>query len=296
MAQSQLTTDFTLFNPQDVSYSGTKALILAEASKLVYAPEEAIKQQITQQWGLPKFKFLDTRKFFVKETGEYNILDADTQVFIAGNDEAILLCFRGSEKNLNDWITNFKFAKTYKDENWIHRGFWYALDSAWPEITQSIQAFRDNQQSLWVTGHSLGGALATLAAFRLGQIPDLVPSGLYTFGQPRVGSRRFVRQFNRRHKARTFRLANNNDAVPHVPPFLFNYAHGGRFLYFNTQGQLRLRPSLFYALLDFVRGVRMGVGKKGIEAFKDHAIEADGQGYIPLIRANIQYQPGPIKR
>ncbi|MFK4214043.1 lipase family protein [Streptomyces sp. NPDC030920] len=70
----------------------------------------------------------------------------------------------------------------------IHYGFGEALDGAWAQIRGAVDEFRDNDQTLWFTGHSLGGALAMLAAARLHfEEHNLTADGVYTFGQPRTG-------------------------------------------------------------------------------------------------------------
>jgi triacylglycerol lipase len=65
----------------------------------------------------------------------------------------------------------------------------------WPEIRSVINKWQTQAQSLWLTGHSLGGALATLAMASLGEEAKPV-HGLYTFGQSRVGGEAFARNFN----------------------------------------------------------------------------------------------------
>lgn len=69
-----------------------------------------------------------------------------------------------------------------------------------------------------VTGHSLGGALAIIffAQVLHEQKPWLRNAWLYTYGSPRVGDKRFAR-FLSSESARIFHLVNNNDIVPRVP-------------------------------------------------------------------------------
>ena len=68
-----------------------------------------------------------------------------------------------------------------EDDCKVHRGFNAALKSVWTDVVAEIRRLRTNNQTIWVTDHSLGGALATLAAARL-QLEDKIPvSGLYTF-------------------------------------------------------------------------------------------------------------------
>ena len=85
------------------------------------------------------------------------------------------------------------------------------------------------KRNIWFTGHSLGGALATLAADRcirqgamLG-LGDL--GGVYTFGSPLVGNRHFADGFNSRVRGRSFRFVNDQDGVTKVPPQFLGYCH-----------------------------------------------------------------------
>lgn len=77
-------------------------------------------------------------------------------------------------------------------------------------------------KKLYVTGHSLGGAMATICASRL-SAQGMNVEGLYTYGSPRVGDGEFVANLKVNH----FRFVNNNDAVPKVPPQVFGYRHHG---------------------------------------------------------------------
>ena len=82
-------------------------------------------------------------------------------------------------------------------------------------------------KSIYVTGHSLGGALATISALHLAQFLKLDLSReetesrifLYTFASPRVGNQKFAEECSQ--KFRAYRIANSEDIVPGVPPGTF---------------------------------------------------------------------------
>ncbi len=168
------------------------------------------------------------------------------EYFLAGDEKLIILCFRGTEANkFGDVLTDlFAWQTTESDgKAKLHDGFWTGLDGVWDELKKSLEAdplnengFRNTKQpelqKVWITGHSLGGALATLAAYRLVRREVLKPEqigGVFTFGQPRVGDGQFAREYkdvkykdvkhedaylNDHH----FRFVNNNDVVTTVPP------------------------------------------------------------------------------
>lgn len=120
----------------------------------------------------------------------------------------------------NDILANLKLKTTTFDSYEkvkVHSGFLQELNKLWPEIKKDIQQDVGNLP-IWTTGHSLGGALSTLAAMRY---PF---EGVITFGEPRVGS-----QIELAFKAKNhIRYINGKDPVPSLPPeFIYNYKHHG---------------------------------------------------------------------
>ncbi|AFY37901.1 lipase class 3 [[Leptolyngbya] sp. PCC 7376] len=221
------------FNYRAKSLSKMNMLYLANCAKLVYQSKAKIESELT------KLGFdLTDKNFFLSST------ETDTQCFVAGDRRKIIVAFRGSERKIADWATNAKAIQRHwtddQDDGKVHRGFYRALDSLWDELEKEIRNLRTDSQTLWITGHSLGGALATLAAARLHiDSPKIAVNGLYTFGQPRIGNNRFAKVFNSKLKNISFRCVNNNDVVTRVPPQIFNYSHIGKLMYFDAKGKLR---------------------------------------------------------
>jgi hypothetical protein len=85
-------------------------------------------------------------------------------------------------------------------------------------VVEALKAHEDGTRSLWITGHSLGGALAMLTAAFLANVQNHPLAGVYTFGQPRVGDPVFQRRYDETLGDITFRCVNNCDPVPHLPP------------------------------------------------------------------------------
>lgn len=163
--------------------------------------------------------------------------DTDTEGLMVGDDEKIIIAFRGTE-NLTDWMTNMKLLKAAWKVGTVHAGFYQSLESLWPEAIGRLESLRTNNQPIWITGHSLGGALATLAGATLDQqMPEYEIAGIYTFGQPRVGDQIFAQSLDKGMKERFFRAVNNNDVVPRIPSMKFS--HVGKLLYFDSDGNLR---------------------------------------------------------
>ncbi|AUX40457.1 uncharacterized protein SOCE26_018580 [Sorangium cellulosum] len=97
------------------------------------------------------------------------------------------------------------------------------------------EALRFKLEALYITGHSLGGALAVLAAALIysdEELKELRPllRGIYTFGQPMVGDRAFAKTFERQFGSKLFRHIYNRDVVPHMPP-----RSAGRFEHFGQE-------------------------------------------------------------
>ena len=249
------------FFPHTAKYHGSNALLLAKASLIAYKPEKEIENE-TQNWGCTKLLFFSRN---------------GTQAFITSNDDLLILAFRGTEQKLEDWMTDADMNLTDGPGGKVHDGFHRALKNVWLDIRKALDEFRGNGQSIWITGHSLGAALATLAAATLGDDKEDIPvNGIYTFGQPRVGDRTFARNYNQDFSQIAFRFVNNNDVVTRVPPRTFGYRHVGRFLYIDSNDHLQDDIHWWNHFLDRLRGRREDFGKLGTDGIKDHSMK----GYV----------------
>ena len=245
-----------MFIADTTRYRHENALFLAKCSKLAYESSEAIYTQLSA-WGFPHIAFFDRK---------------DTQAFVAGNSDMIVVAFRGTEpRTLQDWMTDKQILRRKGPYGKVHRGFLAALDHVWNDIKNARISFQDRGQSLWFTGHSLGAALATLAVAKMGEVAEPV-NGLYTFGQPRVGGKTFARNFDSDFKSVTFRFVNNNDIVTRVPRRLLGYRHVGRVLYLDSSGMLQDDSHWWNQFRDRVKGHVDDLGGIGTDGLKDHGI------------------------
>lgn len=159
----------------------------------------------------------------------------NTQVYVATNDQHIVTAFRGSESptsfdGLKDWLltnannllvvpeglagTDFAAAGVGAR---FHRGFVEALQSVWDPFVAAVDAaYSAKERPIWVCGHSLGGALALLAAWRL-ERSALPVHQIYTFGAPMIGNTAAAAAFERQFSGRIFRVVNLHDLVPKLP-------------------------------------------------------------------------------
>ncbi|MEO1021659.1 MAG: lipase family protein [Bacteroidota bacterium] len=126
----------------------------------------------------------------------------------------LVTAFRGSEKKVNDWLTNAdaqpkELELELELEQKVHGGFYNSYQKINPDLQQVINAHKG--MPVYFTGHSLGGAWATLAS-RF--VKASSPTVCYTFGAPKVGNYELFFQV----KTPAFRVVNSADIVPRLPP------------------------------------------------------------------------------
>lgn len=151
-----------------------------------------------------------------------------TEAFLARGPDFAVLAFRGSD-DLRAWTANVNILPaSWRGGGEVHRGFAAALEVVWADVEAALSGVAG---PLLFTGHSLGGALATLAA-------SLRPEAqLYSYGAPRVGDRDFrTAMAGRSGTAR--RYVNHRDIVCRVPPAPFGYRHVGTPFVIDRDGNL----------------------------------------------------------
>ena len=151
------------------------------------------------------------------------------QAYLLKGADAHVLSFRGTEvTQKSDVLADLKAGKNVEAcGGKVHVGFKGEINKVWPAITVALA----NIDAVYVTGHSLGAAMATIAASRM-QTKVLA---LITFGSPRAGNREFVNSLAVEH----YRVQNNCDDVTKVPFKLMGFAHHGTHKYMNFNGEFR---------------------------------------------------------
>jgi triacylglycerol lipase len=229
-----------------------------QLSRIAYRePQQA--EEATTSLGLRDFRFYD---------------GASTQAFVCVDDARAMLAFRGSERDPIDWIRNAQFRPVPGEMGGhVHSGFHGALDEVWDDVVADLA---QETRPLFVTGHSLGGALATLAAARA-HTADRVVGGVFTYGQPRVGKSDFQRAYNLALDDVTFRVVNHIDLVTRIPLLMQGYRHIGRRMYFDESGTLErdagnwpvARDDLRYRLRHFGRIQAVGLTPHLLPAYRE---------------------------
>ena len=185
------------FYPHDSSFHRANALYLAHASDVAYhrAPGAAAAERLG----------LRTVAFRNKVTR--------TRGFLGVCDTHAVLAFRGSDPvTLQTWVTDVvvRLVEHEAYDGRVHLGFSAALHATWERVERALEVVGD--RPLFLTGHSMGGSLAVLAACRLARA-GRPPVAIYTFGAPRVGDRRFCVGY----ALPTYRVVNRLDLVPELP-------------------------------------------------------------------------------
>ncbi|WQF79560.1 Putative fungal lipase-like domain, alpha/Beta hydrolase [Colletotrichum destructivum] len=163
-----------------------------------------------------------------KIVGTFSGLVSGLQGYVATDPvkKNIVIAIRGSN-NVRNWITNILFAFDdcdFVDDCKVHTGF----ANAWNEVKNSLLTYVKSAKAanpnytIIATGHSLGGAVATIAAADLRR--DGYAVDLYTYGSPRVGNDAFV-NFVTVQAGAEYRITHVDDPVPRLPPILFGYRH-----------------------------------------------------------------------
>lgn len=201
-----------------------------------------------------------------------------TQGFLAISARSAVLAFRGTEKKLEDWITDAKFELVAHGDpavpGKIHRGFKEALALVTADVDAALDSLQGRRLLLHVTGHSLGAALATLAALRCSgraATADLLHT-LHTFGSPRVGDEAFTAAFAARLRERTYRVVNNEDLVTRVPTRTQGYDHVGALVYIDEAGRLQRDVGYWYRFLNFATNALGDLQAAVKTTVKDHSM------------------------
>ncbi len=181
-------------------------------------------------------------------------IDRERLIFKKGSAQAVLaihrkknvgiLAFRGTEPDEKmDIKVDVMIKKKHLNDNWgkVHKGFMNSLDSIRPFIEKELHKEKYKGLDLWITGHSLGGALATLMASKIledmeGETIHYNLAGVYTFGSPRVGDITYRDKFAqtvKRFNIPFYRFRNGTDLVTRIPTGVKNkFYHVGTLVYF----------------------------------------------------------------
>jgi len=192
------------------------------------------------------------------------------QAALIEHEDYLCMAFRGTNE-LADWLDNINLFRESVLFGEFHRGFWNSVEDVWDVIYDEYLRLREEKKRpLFFTGHSLGGAMATVAASRFLH-QDLPYTSIYTYGQPRVLGRDTSRIYNLEAGKRHHRFQNNEDIVTRIPARLMGYSHVGSCFYIDSDKQIHDDPGYWFRFLDIVDGSLDSLWKKGhVGAVDDH--------------------------
>ncbi|CBI16668.3 unnamed protein product, partial [Vitis vinifera] len=150
----------------------------------------------------------------------------------------VVIAFRGTATGM-EWVENLRatltslVGSTNNGGPMVESGFWSLYTSKLSscpslqemvrdEIGRVIRSYGDEQLSITITGHSLGAALATLAAYDIATTFDHAPMvTVVSFGGPRVGNTSFRCQMEK-SGTKILRIVNSDDVITKVPGFVID--------------------------------------------------------------------------
>ena len=178
---------------------------------------------VAPQWG-----FVSATPFIRRKTAVAGSFD--TTGLLGERNDAIVLVFAGTDPGVWQTVATDGLAQLSPVTD-THMGFQAALDAARDVVQQAVTKSQQTGKPLWIAGHSLGAALAALAA----QFADSLhhaPKAVYLFGMPRAGGATFEAAYNGNVNLGpvSYRFVHGLDVVPRVPPSVNGYRHIGKVL------------------------------------------------------------------
>lgn len=202
------------FAPDATGFSPAQAWWLASLCRIAYTPD---RKEAGRPWhrGKPDRRvFLEERTPF-REALNVHKTGCHASLYRLADRPGAVLCFRGTNK-IRQWIMNLSalpvpwIRSPDRDPRpCVHHGFQTLFERIWPLVEPALSGI---EGPLHLTGHSLGGAFATLAAAAL----EEAPAGLVTFGSPRVGNAAFAHELAARATPH-LRVVNHLDIVTRLP-------------------------------------------------------------------------------
>ncbi len=263
---------FAIDSLTDPGFSWRRALSMASASKLSYERQSTVENVLIHSWGYETVVFLDSE---------------DTECFVAECDTHAILAFRGT-KGIGDWIGNMNVIPTNEPSyGTVHKGFF----DAFHDVSARLRATLPTGKPIWLTGHSLGGALASIASAEF--IDQFEVHGIYTFGQPRLGDDEFEQTIKAAYGEEFFRFVNDDDIVTRIPP---GYRHVGLLVHFDSNGSIKqfsaefdavsseskmISQEEFLQIQEDIKRIRASLPQSKTETEIEEALDVSVEGFLP---------------
>jgi len=198
----------TTWNAGDQDAARPFTRLVFEAARLAYEP---------QNKGLPGYRDLGLDPVFIDRR--------PMQAYAAHAGRDAIIAFRGTERSLGDILTDLKFIRQHTPHGALHSGFWDGYDRIHSDIADFCVKAAQRSGRIWLTGHSLGGALAVVAAYRLTYEKKLPIGGVVTFGQPMVVMPSLAQTLSPLLNDRYLSFVNGRDPIPTLVRPYVHFGH-----------------------------------------------------------------------
>jgi len=180
------------------------------------------------------------RSFYAKSEELYAFVMKTDGPLEAFKDTCILT-IRGSANAANWFETDFDITEVKAPDSWkcpgcwLHEGFMTAWQNLEGPALYALERSGCKDSPLWITGHSMGGAISTVAAWNMKHVHGFKLAGVYTFEQPRVLCNSFADLWDKDigGECPTFRLTYDVDPVPRMPWLSGTYQHTNHEVYYS---------------------------------------------------------------
>jgi len=244
--------DLSLQELQSLDWVETHRLALL--SKLSYSEPAEITEELTKA-GVIDFRFID---------------EQGTQVYLFDFGGSFVFVFRGTEKNWEDYSTDANIWHRSINGLRGHAGFL----NAYKWVSKNIDSYLETlptssrrnhaQKGITLAGHSLGGALAQIAAHDLSDKINL--KYVVTFGAPRIFDALSASKYDKKLKDKTYNVIYNQDFVSGLPHWSLNFKRTGNAVYFvGNDCSLSTKPikingiikRKFQSDIEFLKGLKL---------------------------------------
>ena len=212
---------FKFDNLSSSEFSWEKARIFAYLSNIAYEDENIIRELLSEH-DLQNFEYIE---------------ESETQSFVISNNDFTVITFRGTD-GIADWFGNLDVFATDLEHGKVHSGFYEAYKDVEEKLKPWIERAMTDSHQFFLTGHSLGGAIALITAIENFSLVENILKGIYTFGQPKTTNGRLANFLSQSISGKYQRFLNDDDIVPRVPP---GYRHSGQLIHFNADGNPVMR-------------------------------------------------------
>jgi triacylglycerol lipase len=226
---------FAQFSPV-APYSLGTARAMAWMSQLAYESRHPDKiELICSRWELKRPRIIAN-----DSNGEPELLQIHTRGVIVTSHGATIIAFAGTDPLVPaNWVSDFDVGLEVTPGR-MHRGFDKAFDAVSAQVTEALA--ERGADPLFITGHSMGAALAVIAADHCLSGKNVRATAVYAFGMPRVGDEDFAVRYNETLGATTYRLVHGDDIVATVPPSRLGFRHVGRLIRCARGGHFATEP------------------------------------------------------